>query len=187
MKVIKIIIISIIAVFALLLIIGLLLPSQQVATEIKKTEKENELEAKKPEQSQSNSINYVLTKEDTTSDIHTLINKLGNLFMKNKPEEVVIIASGNINRFKGIDRADILNQRAGAYYILGQQEKALRDYEEAILADPSNSSNITNIIETYASLGNKQKAKEYLDKLKEIPHVSSFDLQVSEEAIKKIK
>jgi tetratricopeptide (TPR) repeat protein len=183
MKIIKIIIISVVAVFALLLIIGLLLPQ----SEIEKIDNEKVLEAKKSEQQTPNPINYILTKEDTTGDVLTIINKLGSLFMNNKLEEVVIIASGNISRFKGIDRADILNQRAGAYYALGQQEKALKDYEETILLDPSNSSNITNIIETFASLGNKQKAIEYLNKLKKTPHVSQFDIQVSEEAIDKIK
>lgn len=184
-KVIKIALIVVVSVFLILLIIGLLLPQSEIDKMNKEEAIKDSLE-KVEDVKTLNTQSYTLNANDTVGDIVTIINKTGKFFMEGKTDAVIAIVNANLNRFDGIDKAELLSQRGGAYFSLGKKEEALKDYESAIELDVNNSSLINNLIETYVSLGNKSKANEYLEKLKKVKNPSQFDIENCEKLISKM-
>lgn len=184
-KIIKIALIVVVSVFLILLVIGLLLPKSEIDKMNREEALKDSLE-KVEEAKTLNSQSYTLNANDTVGDIVAIINKTGKLFMEGKTEVVIAVINANLNRFDGIDKAELLSQRGGAFFSLGNKEEALKDYESAIELDINNSSLINNIIETYVSLGNKPKAMEYLEKLKKVKNPSQFDIENCEKLISKI-
>jgi tetratricopeptide (TPR) repeat protein len=100
---------------------------------------------------------------------------------------MIAIATANLPRFSGADKADILDQRGGAYSMQKDYENAAKDYADAATLDPTSLVHQTNAAETYQSLGNKEKALEFANKVKNNPKASKSDIETVEKVIATFK
>jgi tetratricopeptide (TPR) repeat protein len=131
--------------------------------------------------------NYVLKPTDTVGNSMQIANKLGGMIMGNKLNEMIAIATANIKRFEGADKASILDQRGGAYSMKQDYENAAKDYAMAAELDPTELVHQTNAAESYQSLGNKEKALDFANKVKNNPKASKSDLETVNAVINALK
>jgi hypothetical protein len=121
---------------------------------------------------------YVLKPTDTVGTSMEITNKLGGMILSNRLNDMIAIATANLGRFEGADKADILDQRGGAYSMKQDYENAAKDYA---LVHQSNAA------ETYQSAGNKEKALEFANKVKNNPAASKYDLETVNKVIDALK
>lgn len=131
--------------------------------------------------------NYVLKPTDTVGNSMQIANKLGGMIMGNKLNEMIAIATANIKRFEGPDKASILDQRGGAYSMKQDYENASKDYALAAELDPEEIVHQTNAAEAFQNLGNKEKALEFANKVKNNSKASQYDLETVNRVIDALK
>jgi tetratricopeptide (TPR) repeat protein len=131
--------------------------------------------------------NYVLKPSDTVGTNMQIVNKLGGMILSNRLNEMVAIATANLSRFEGAEKADILDQRGGAYSMKQDYENAAKDYAMAAELDPTSIVHQSNAAETYQSAGNKEKALEFANKVKNNPKASKYDLETVNKVIEALK
>ncbi len=130
---------------------------------------------------------YVLKATDTVGTSMEITNKLGGMILSNRLNDMIAIATANLSRFEGADKADILDQRGGAYSMKQDYENAAKDYSMAADLDPTSLVHQTNAAESYQSLGNKEKALEFANKVKDNPKASKSDLETVNKVIDGLK
>lgn len=119
--------------------------------------------------------------ELTGDEDRELINKVGKLIMSNKTDEVIKFAGSELESAEGAKKAQLLDQRAIAFFLQKKYESALNDYLAIIEMFPDTYRIHASIAETYHKMGNRNEmqkhanivlnnstVQEYIDTVKEL-------------------
>jgi tetratricopeptide (TPR) repeat protein len=90
-----------------------------------------------------------------------VINKVGKCMLKGNLDEALTLLNDAIpTATLNGDKADLLNQRGGVYFMKKDYEAAIKDYAESVTLEPGITTHKTNLAETLDKAGQKEKARE---------------------------
>jgi hypothetical protein len=120
---------------------------------------------------------------DTTGDLKTILSKENSLVMANKLEDAIACISANLHRFRGSEKAVLLNERGGAYCLKDDQFNAVGDYLAASDLAPDSPSYILNVATTYESMSNTTNAIFFAKKIDTLKTASDSDRIAAKQVI----
>ncbi len=126
---------------------------------------------------------YVPTKADSNADAKTISNKAYSMAMNNRMDDAIILLNALIPRFKGKDKAMLLDQRGSAYFMKDDHTKAVVDYQAANELDPNTVSYLINLSESYEAVGNNPNAIFFAKKIMGIETASDSDRSTAQGVI----
>ena len=129
--------------------------------------------------------NYRVTNADTTADAPTIASKANTLAMTNRLDDAIMLLNANIRRFKGKDKAIILDQRGTAFFMKDDYNHAIGDFLTANELDPSNPAYLINVSETYEEIGNNPNAVFFSKKILDLSNASDSDRIVANARIER--
>lgn len=128
-------------------------------------------------------VGFQISKADTTADVKTIIAKVGTLVTVNKLEDATSYITLNLHRFKGLDKAALLNERGGAYFLKDDFDHAIADYLAAYDFDTTNATVIMNTARTYECMENLNNAKFFAVKIANTTTATDSDRVQAKELI----
>lgn len=126
---------------------------------------------------------YIITRSDTTADLKAVAAKADGFIAINRLDDAIIYLSANIHRFKGVDKAILLNTRGEAYLLKDNAENAVTDYVAATEADPENPNYVINLATAYENVSNQANALFFAKKVLEMQNASDSDRAVAQQVI----
>ena len=126
---------------------------------------------------------YKVSAADTTMDAKAIVKKVDDMTTANKLNDAISFLTINLHRFKGIEKATLLNERGTAYYLKDDKEKAISDFLLANEIDPTNASYAMSIANTYESMESFSNAAFFAKKVLELETASDTDRLVAKHMI----
>jgi tetratricopeptide (TPR) repeat protein len=126
---------------------------------------------------------YIIRAADTTGDVASILSKSDGFIFNNRMDDAIIYLSANIHRFKGTDKAKLLNARGEAYYLKDNGDNAVTDYLAAIEADPDNPVYVLNTANAYEMASNQANAVFFARKMLEMQNASDSDKEQAQKLI----
>ena len=129
--------------------------------------------------------NYEVSAADTTADAKTIVNKANSLAMTNRLDDAITLLNANMRRFKGKERALMLDQRGTSFFMKDDHNHAIADFLAANEIDPTNPAYLINVSETYEEIGNNPNAVFFAKKILDLSNASDSDRIIANARIKR--
>lgn len=134
------------------------------------------------QQNGNSTTNSDTTTEASEEDLMRIINKTGRYFMTRKYDDAIKLINGNIDRYEGEQKAQLLNQRGGMFSIKGNNELAYDDFKLAYELDP-NVTNLNNFVEVLIKLKKFDEARPVAEQGLKNPNVRGSERKMLEDAL----
>lgn len=112
---------------------------------------------------------------DTTGDVKQVQANLNWLVLANRIDDALNYINLNLHRFRGLDRAVLLNERGGVYQLRDDPANAVADYLSACDLDPQNPAYLINAANAYDSMDQLANARIFAQKVLQLPNLSDSD------------
>lgn len=126
---------------------------------------------------------YIIIASDTTGDIKATAAKADGFVAINRLDDAISFLSVNMHRFKGHDKAILLNIRGETYLLKDNGENAVTDYAAACEADSTNPSYLVNLATAYEEVSNQNNALFFARKALDMQGVGDSDRAVATQVI----
>lgn len=128
---------------------------------------------------------HTLVQIDTTTDVKVIIAKVNSFVMANKLDEAMAYLQPKLKKCTGTDKAAVLNEIGGVYFLKDDPDNAVANYLAASDLDPSNAQYLTNVAATYENLKQMSNAVIFAKKIMQLQNVSDSDKAVAEHVIER--
>ena len=127
--------------------------------------------------------NYVISLADTTMDVKAIVKKADDLTTANRLNDAISLLTINLHRFKGVERASLLNERGTSFYMKDDKEKAISDFLIAHELDSTNVTYAMSIANAYESIESYSNAAFFAKKILDIQTATDTDRIVAKQII----
>ena len=126
---------------------------------------------------------YTVSAGDTVGDVKAVAAKADAFVAANRLDDAIAFLSVNLHRFKGPNRAVLLNMRGEAFLLKDNAENAVTDYVAASEADTTNPTYVVNVASAYENVPNQPNAVFFAKKVLEMKDATDSDKAVAEQVI----
>ena len=126
---------------------------------------------------------YSVNAADTVTDVKTIIVKVNSLVSTNRMDDAASYVTANLHRFSGTDKALLLNERGGAYFLKDDMDHAIADYLTAMEIDSSNSLYLINVAKTYENMESRSNAIFFAKKIFDLKTATDSDKTLAQDLI----
>jgi tetratricopeptide (TPR) repeat protein len=122
---------------------------------------------------------FIVRAADTVTDVKTIVARVNTMVTANRLDDAADYITVNLHRFSGSDKAILLNERGGAYFLKDDLEHAVADYLAATEIDSENNTYLINVAKTYESMQSLNNASFFAKKILDLKTVSDSDKAIA--------
>jgi hypothetical protein len=122
---------------------------------------------------------YTVSAGDTVGDVKVVAAKADAFVASNRIDDAIAFLSVNMHRFKGPNRAVLLNIRGEAFLLKDNAENAVTDYMSASEADTANPTYVVNVATAYEYVPNQTNALFFAKKVMQMENATDSDRSVA--------